>query len=202
MTFDVRLLGPRFLLGAILLLTALAAGAQEEPPRFLLEKITVEGVREAAVRIVKAETLLRAGESYSEAELGQAVARVHRLPFVLDADFSLHKGSTRGAYELLIQVAEARRFFFEHTVGIYVFDEPLNLDDIFVRGDRTSIVLPGLIGYRQFIGRSGMVFAALDSEEGAQVGFTRYNLFGKGVVASVGYSGLFQSLCCASEVVP
>lgn len=203
MTFDVRpSVRRRFLLGAIFLLMALAARAQEEPPRFLLEKVTVEGAREAAGRIVEAETRLRAGESYTEAELGQAVARVHRLPFVLDADFSLHKGSTRGAYELLIRIEEARRFFFEHTVGVYAFDEPLNLDDIFVRGDRTSVILPGLIGYRQFIGRSGVVFAALDTEEGVQVGFTRYDLFGKGVVASVGYSGLLQDFCCSSEVVP
>jgi hypothetical protein len=190
------------LIGAILLLAAPAVRAQEEPARFLLEKITVEGAREAAGRIVEAETLLHAGESYSEAELGQAVARVHRLPFVLDASFSLHKGSTRGAYELLIEIAEARRFFFEHTVGLFALNRPLQLDDSIGDGNRWSAQLPGLIGYRQFIGRSGVVFAALDSKEGLQAGFSRYDLFGRGIVVSVGYSGLLEDFCCSSEVLP
>jgi hypothetical protein len=192
----------RALLGAFLLLTSLALRAQEEPARFLLEKITVEGPREAAGRIVRAETLLEEGGTYSEAELGQAVARVHRLPFVLDADFSLHKGSRRGAYELLIQVQEARRFLFEHTVNFYTLAEPLNLDNSIGDADRWAVALPGLVGYRQFIGRSGVVFAALDSKEGLQAGFTRYDLFGRGIVASVGYSGFFADICCASEVLP
>lgn len=192
----------RGLFGVFFLLTSLAVQAQEEPARFLLEKITVEGTREAAGRIVKAETLLEEGGTYSEAELGQAVARVHRLPFVLDADFSLQKGSTRGSYELLIEVQEARRFFFDHTVGVYVLDRPLHLDDSIGSGNSWSAQLPGLIGFRQFIGRSGVVFAALDSEEGVQAGFTRYDLFGRGIVASVGYSGLLADFCCSSEVLP
>jgi len=192
----------RVLLGAILLMAALAVRAQEEAPEFLLERITVAGAREAAGRIVEAETLLRPGESYTEAELGQAVARVHRLPFVLDAEFSLRKGSTRGAYELLIQVAEARRFFFEHTVGLYALDQPLHIDQSIGSGDSWSGQLPGLIGYRQFIGRSGVVFAALDTEEGLQAGFSRYDLFGRGIVASVGYSGLLPKFCCSAEVLP
>jgi hypothetical protein len=192
----------RGLLWALLLLASLGLQAQEEPARFLLEKITVEGTREAAGRIVEAETLLREGETYSEAELGQAVARVHRLPFVLDADFSLLKGSTRGAYELLIQVEEARRFVFEHTVNLYTLAEPLNLDNSIGDANNWSLVLPALVGYRQFIGRSGVVFAALDTKEGLQAGFTRYDLFGRGIVASVGYSGLFADFCCTSEALP
>lgn len=192
----------RALLAALLLLAALAVRAQEEPPRFLLERITVAGAREAAGRIVEAETLLHPGASYTEAELGQAVSRVHRLPFVLDANFSLRKGSTRGAYELVIEIAEARRFFFEHTVGLYALHQPLHLDDSYGSGNSWSAQLPGLIGYRQFIGRSGVVFAALDTEEGLQAGFSRYDLFGRGIVASVGYSGLLPDFCCSSEVLP
>jgi len=203
MKFEVRpSVLRRVLFGALLLLAALASRAQEEAPRFLLERITVEGPREAAGRIVKAETLLREGESYSEADLAQAVSRIHRIPFVLDADFSLRKGSTRGAYELLIQVVEARRFQFETTVGLYTLAEPLNLDNSVGDANEWSVVLPGLIGYRHFIGRSGVVFAALDTKEGVQVGFTRYDLFGRGIVASAGYSGLPPNFCCTSEVLP
>lgn len=204
MTLDVRLtVLRRSLLGALLLLVPLGLQAQEEPARFLLEKITVEGAREAAGRIIEAETLLREGETYTEEELGQAVARVQRLPFVLDADFSLHKGSTRGAYELLIQIAEARRFFFDHSIRGYHLAQPLDLDES-ITNDEQDLAgsFPGLIGLRQFIGRSGVVFAALDTAEGIQVGFTRYDLFGRGIVASVGYSGLLPNFCCADEVLP
>jgi hypothetical protein len=204
MMFDVRPSAlRRALLGVLLLLTALALRAQEEPARFLLEKITVAGAREAAGRIVEAETLLRAGGTYSEEEIGQAVARVHRLPFVLDSEFSLRRGSTRGAYELVIQVEEARRFFFDHSLQGYHLAQPLDLDDDIFTNDEQTLAgsFPGLIGVRQFIGRSGVVFAALDSEEGLQLGFTRYDLFGRGIVASVGYSGL-AGICCSSEVLP
>ena len=74
---------------ALLLLAAPPAQALEEPARFLIERITVEGPKEAAANIVRAETLLREGGTYTEAELRQAIYRVQRLPFVLDASFSL-----------------------------------------------------------------------------------------------------------------
>ena len=193
----------RALFGALLLLTSLTLQAQEEPARFLLERVTVAGAREAAGRIVEAETLLEEGQSYTEAELGQAVARIQRLPFVLDAEFSLRKGSERGAYELVIQVEEARRFFFDHSISGYYLAQPLDLDESITNDEQDlAASLPGLIGFRQFIGRSGVVFGALDTSEGLQVGFTRYDLFGRGILASVGYSGFLPNLCCADEVLP
>lgn len=193
----------RALLGVFLLLISLALWAQEEPARFLLERITVEGPREAAGRIIRAETLLEEGGTYTEAELGQAVARIQRIPFVLDAEFSLRKGSTRGAYELLIQVQEARHLFFDHSIRGYYLAQPLDLDESITNDQQDlAVSLPGIVGYRQFIGRSGVIFAALDSSEGIQVGFTRYDLFGRGIVASVGYSGLLPDFCCADEVLP
>ncbi|HEX9941984.1 MAG TPA: hypothetical protein VGG03_08210 [Thermoanaerobaculia bacterium] len=190
---------------ALLLLTALPAWPQEEvppePARFLIETITVEGPKEAAANIVRAETLLREGESYTEDQLRQAVYRVHRLPFVLDASFALRKGSQRGAYELLIEVQPARWFFYDHWIRAYRFDEPLDLEPrIFTAGSvRSSFSLGGLVGARLFVGRSGVVFAALDSEEGFQAGFTQYDLFGRGILASAGYS---RNLCCVREVLP
>lgn len=196
----------KFLITALLLLSpwiaqGTALQAQEEAPRFLLERITVAGSREAAGRIVEAETLLREGGTYGEEDLALAVARVQRLPFVLDADFSLRKGSERGAYELVIQVEEARRFFYEHSIRASFFGKPVELEHGVDEG--LIVSLPVLVGARQFVGRSGVVFAALDTVEGAQVGFTRYDLFGRGVVASVSYSGVFNSdICCASEVLP
>jgi len=173
--------------------------APQEPARFLIERITVEGPKEAAANIVRAETLLRAGESYTEDELRQAVYRVHRLPFVLDATFSLHKGSRRGAYELLIEVEPARWFFYDVWVRSFAFEQPLALGDEAFRGDRSSVAFLSLAGARHFVGRSGVVFAAVDSQEGAQVGFTQYDLLHRGILASVGIS---RDSCCVTEVLP
>src|SRR5215207_3311596 len=124
---------------AFLLLATLPAQAQEETPqepaRFLIETVTVEGPKQAPANIVRAETLLRAGETYTEDQLRQAVYRVHRLPFVLDASFSLRKGSQRGAYELVIEVQPARWFFYDHSIRAFAFDQPVDLEDDTLRGD-------------------------------------------------------------------
>jgi hypothetical protein len=175
--------------------------APQEPARFLIETITVVGPNEAAANIVLAETLLEKGKTYTEDQLRQAVYRVHRLPFVLDASFALRKGSERGAYELVIEVQPARWFFFDNWIRAFRFDEPLDLEDS-LRTDetmRSSFDLGGLVGARLFVGRSGVLFGALDSEEGAQVGFTKYDLFHRGALASAGYS---RTDCCVREVLP
>jgi hypothetical protein len=194
-------------LRAIAILFVLLAGGSpargdepaQEPARFLIEKITVQGPKAAAANIVRAETLLQAGELYTEDQLRQAVYRVHRLPFVLDASFSLRKGSRRGAYELLIEVEPARWFFYDAWVRAFAFEQPLVLGDEAFRGDRSSVALVGLAGARHFVGRSGVVFAAVDSREGVQVGFTQYDLFHRGILASAGVS---RDWCCVTEVLP
>ena len=190
---------------ALLALAALPVRAQEaapqEPARFLIETIAVEGTKEAAANIIRAETLLEKGKTYTEDQLRQAVYRVHRLPFVLDASFALRKGSRRGAYELAIDVQTARWFFFDYWLRAFRFNQPLDLEDSF-RTDqsmKSSFDLGGLAGARLFVGRSGVLFGALDSEEGAQVGFTKYDLFHRGLLASAGYS---QDACCVREVLP
>lgn len=184
---------------AFLLLASPPAWSLEEPARFLIERITVEGPNEAAANIVRAETRLRAGGTYSEEELRQAIYRVHRLPFVLDASFALKKGSERGAYELAVDIEPNRWFFFDHYVRVFGFDQPLDLEDETVRGDRSSLTLGGLVGARHFVGRSGVVFAALDSHEGIQAGFAQYDLFHRGILATAGVS---LSECCVTEVLP
>jgi hypothetical protein len=188
----------------LLFLAALPATAQTEeaPPdtaRFLIETITVEGPKEAAVNIIRAEALLREGESYSEEQLREAVYRVHRLPFVLDASFALRKGSRRGAYGLVIQVQPAPWFFFDHWIRAYRFDQPLDLEDETFQGDRSSAAIGGVAGARMFVGRSGVLFGAFDSRDGLQAGFTQYDLFHLGILASAGIS---RELCCVTEVLP
>jgi hypothetical protein len=173
--------------------------ASQEPARFLIETVIVEGPKQAPANIVRAETLLREGETYTEDQLRQAVYRVHRLPFVLDASFSLRKGSQRGAYELVIEVQPARWFFYDHSIRAFSFDQPVDLEDDTLRGDRSSLALSGLAGARLFVGRSGVVFGALDSREGIQAGFTQYDLFHRGILASAGVS---WNECCVTDVLP
>ncbi len=78
----------------------------------MIEKIVVEGVRHGSEKIVAAETLLTPRQAYSEAQLQQALHRVERLPFVVEAGFSLRRGSERGRHELVITVTEAMPVFF------------------------------------------------------------------------------------------
>jgi hypothetical protein len=183
----------------LLLLSSLSARGQEEPDRFLIERITVEGTKEAAANIVRSETLLRPGDSYNEGELRLAVYRVHRLPFVLDASFSLRKGSRRGAYELVIEVRPARWFFYDLWFRAFAFDQPLDLGTETFSGYRSSASVGSVAGARRFVGRSGVLFAALDSEEGIQAGFTQYDLLDRGILASAGIS---RNVCCVTEVLP
>lgn len=175
----------------LLFLAAPPGRAQEgapppEPVRFLLETITVSGAKEAAANIVRAETLLEEGGSYTEADLVQAIARVHRLPFVLEATFALRKGSERGAYELAIDVQPARWFFFDQWSHGFKFNERVDLDLAYA--GPLDVDLGILVGGRLFLGRSGVLFAVLDTDQGAQIGFTQYDLFHRGILFSAGVS--------------
>ncbi len=203
-----------------LLLSALAAPASQEPPtapaiatqeaagepvplaeaaapaRFLIETLTVEGAKKTLARIVAAETLLEEGATYTEADLRQAVARVHRLPFVVDATFALQKGSERGAYELVIRVEPARWFFFDYQSLVSWTDFP---DRYGRERDGSFETQKGLVGARIFLGRSGVLFGSTglsdDNQTSAtQIGYTQYDLFGRGVVATVSYASDY--FCC------
>lgn len=169
------------LLAAWLAPGALAQAAEEAPtePRFPIERITVEGARHASAELIVAESLLTGGRSYSEDELRQAVYRIKRLPFVIDTRFALRRGSERGRYELVITVEEASPVFFG-----------LDLDNGFAYFDPGGFVWSGrgkgTVGARWFAGEHGVVFGAVEGDEG-QIGYTHYNLFGRRVFASFVY---------------
>jgi hypothetical protein len=177
----------------ILLGMAFPAAAQTpaqtpDPPRFLLESVVVEGVQRDAVRqIVTSESLLQPGREYTEQELREAVYRIKRLPFVLDAEFALRKGGERGSYQLVITVEETRLFFFSADVGGQYdgTDERFDPED-----DRIDWGASASVGGRWFVGSQGLVFASVQGFDTvgpstAQAGYTRYNLFGRGGFASV-----------------
>lgn len=157
--------------------------AQEEetdPASFFIETISVEGARHASTKLVLSESLLVPGRSYAESELRLGVYRIKRLPFILDARFSLRKGSARGFYDLLITVEEPRRFF-------------LGLDVTAAPQEDWSGVGRGTVGLRAFAGANGVAFVALEGDE-LRAGYTHYNLFGKRLFASLEVGG--KSSCC------
>lgn len=162
--------------------------AAQEPPRFLIETIRVAGTqRTTAGRIVTDESLLKPGQTYSEQDLRLAVYRVKRLPFVVDAEFSLEKGSERGAYELVITVEEAKPLFFLADVG----GRRSRLSSFEGTSFETDWQQTGSVGGRYFLGDHGLVFGSVQKAEGQdgevlQAGYTRYNLFGAGSFASLG----------------
>ncbi|MCU1347355.1 MAG: sigma-54-dependent transcriptional response regulator, partial [Acidobacteria bacterium] len=81
------------LIAILILMAALFGGAaargSDEVPRFLIERIDVRNLRHASPEIVRAESRLKEGSSYDERELAAASDRINRLPFILDAQFSL-----------------------------------------------------------------------------------------------------------------
>ena len=173
----------------VLALVAPLGAAAQEPPKFLIEKIVVEGVaRAAGRRIVADESLLKPGQTYTEPQLRQAVYRVKRLQFVVDAEFSLRKGSERGAYELVIKVEEATPVFFSAGANAQRFQR-IN----FFTGKKqttTDWQRFGTVGGREFVGSHGLVYGSVEKtqhQDGELVnaGYTQYDLFGAGSFANV-----------------
>lgn len=191
-------------LGSLVLVLAAVAPARGEDAAqqpIFLQRITVVGAKPAIAKIVAGETLLKEGETYTEDDLRQAIRRVHRLPFVLDATFALRKGTERGAYELVIEVRPAGWFFYDWQVKGFRLAEPLavNPEDFSMDDDNFTVSSGGLVGVRRFVGSYGVAFAVLDSEEGGQVGYSHYNLADRGGLISFAVSA---NACCITEVLP
>lgn len=192
----------RTVLLAAMLLAALPAAAEAAPyadtassafdrvPRFFIETIAVEGVRQAKPGVIISESLLAEGHSYTETELREAVYRIQRLPFVLDAGFALGKGSERGHYRLLVTVEEVHRFFFGADVLYQDFSDSLSAGTRL--GDEATSSLSA--GVRFFAGQ-GVFFAAVADLGDLQLGYERYRLFDSPVFLRLAYSS--QETCCS-----
>lgn len=176
------------LLLLLLLLGVMPATAQESV-RFHVESIDVRQLRHAKRDIILSEARLHEGGRYTESDLHDAADRIERLPFVLDAQFSLEKGSRRDAYVLVITINETRPFFYNLDVTAYT----ANNDPFNVLSDNESV---SGAGYRWFVGRRGMIHVAGGAEQEyssasakrastAEVGYTQYGLFGRDVFASI-----------------
>lgn len=204
----------RFLRAAafgFLILPGLVAGTGAvfaQDPRFLIESITVEGTRRPSANgIVVSESRLQQGQVYSEQQLREAIYRVKRLPFVLNAEFSLRKGSERGAYELVITVDETRPLFFSTSVdGRF----RTSFERRYVE-EKVDVNASGDVGFRYFVGSGGLAFgdavAYGEGNSAVQVGYTQYGVLRPGDSASVSYfkdlsHGVDAQQASADAVIP
>ncbi|HYR27648.1 MAG TPA: hypothetical protein VEU30_04240, partial [Thermoanaerobaculia bacterium] len=170
----------------LLLLACLApvAPAAEEPA-FFIESIAVDGA--SAARIVVAESRLEEGETYSESELRDAMARIQRLPFVVWTDFRLGKGSQPGKFVLQISIRQMKPFFLNAamltrwTPYESFRPGPNGLEDTGEVVDQfraTELVA----GARMFLGSRGVLNLVAqrveDRNDRFTMAFSQYDLFG------------------------
>lgn len=169
----------------------------DEPVRFLIESISIEGARYSSPRILIAESRLTEGRSYSEAELRDAMFRIKRLPFVLHTDFRLAKGTERGRYVLVIAIEETKPLFvridsLHQALQTRELDQPFHPDhptfhDTVLHFTNDYYTL----GARWFAGAKGVVTVATDRAgchintgqcgsrtPGYSLGYTQYDIFG------------------------
>jgi hypothetical protein len=168
------------------LAAAAARPAAAQAPRFLIESIKVEGVNSSSAQaIVISQSYLKTGQSYTERELQEAVYRVKRLPFVVEADLTLRKGSVRGSYELVVAVEETRPLFVEATPTATYQQPPYYLANI----AGLHWASQETVSLRQFVGAGGFAFESVGYGAGdaktVSVGYTQYNLFGNGSYATL-----------------
>lgn len=174
----------------VVLTTAPAVQAQD-PPRFFIERIEVRNTKRVSSDVIVAESRLREEAEYSEAELRDAAARLTRLPFLLNAEFALERGSERGRHVLVIHVIETRSFFFRFDIVPIFSEERVEVDLVSQLGsDQSSAAL----GYRWFIGRRGAFHVALVARDETEftsgysafaAGYTRYDIFGTRAFATI-----------------
>jgi outer membrane protein assembly factor BamA len=165
-----------------LLVATVTAALPVQATTFFLERIDVRSNRPASVEVVRAESRLRVGESYTEAQLRDAESRVRRLPFVLDVEFSLEKGSTRDTHVLVMRVEEAAPIFVgvEHLLwGTFEDANPSTVRDTRVDA-----------GARLFVGSYGQFHGSVGTSHErdiahAAVGYTHYNLLDRNIFFSI-----------------
>ena len=173
---------------ALVLLPGARSAAQTtaSDPTFFIETISVEEAERFATIIV-AESLLEEGREYSERQLREAIYRIIRLPLVLDAEFSLRKGSERGRYELVITAEEAKRWFLGLDARTKIWSRPISVAGLTTSS--TSETSTAVIGRRFAIGRYGVAFVALGGVDGSiNFGYNRHNLLDRGILLSLSYA--------------
>lgn len=165
------------LIAVILAAIAIPLVADEvSSPSFFIERIEVRNAKRVSTDVVIAESALREGREYSEAELRDGANRLSRLPFLLSADFSLERGSERGRHVLVITVSETKPFF-------YLLDARAVLGEANAGALYNDSLLNGqeaVLGFRWFVGRRGAIHVGLFGADDNRDYTTSYSAFGAG----------------------
>ena len=189
------------------LAAAAPLGAQETAPaRFFVERIEIRNAKRVSPGVVIAESRLRAGQEYSEAELRDASTRLSRLPYLLSVDFSLEKGSERGKHVLVLSITETKPFFYLLDLRPIASDASRRNGNLNVEfSDRLgSIDNQGILGFRWFVGRRGAFHIALTGQDdnrdytqdysSVTAGYTQYDLFGTRAFVTVNLKRPFDEV--------
>lgn len=164
---------------SLCLLTSVAAFAQQQQPaRYRLERIVVEGSN-ISEDVVRAEARLTEERMYTEEDFRQAVYRIRRLPFVTDATYRIEPGVTAGGTTLIVRILGTTALFY----------------DVDLRGDRTPDGethkdAAVLIGGRALLDNLGVFEGAVrktDNGDGLDLGiaYRAYGIMGTGGFGSI-----------------
>jgi hypothetical protein len=176
----------RLVLALCLLASAATALAQQQPQRYRLERIIVEGSG-IDDTIVRSESRLREEQMYSEEDFRQAVYRIRRLPFVTDATYRIEPGVTAGGTTLVVRILDVGFVFYDFTgTGAR------NADGETVRDG--SLVLGG----RALLNNLGVIEGAVeksDNGDGINVGlaYRAYDILGTGIFGTAVLSQRFKT---------
>ena len=173
-------------LALCLLASAAAAFGQQQPQRYRLERIIVEGSH-VDDTIVRGEARLREEQTSTEADFRQAVYRIRRLPFVTDATWRVEPGVTAGGTTLVIRILDVMPVFYE-------------FNGTGVRNAEGDTVRDGsfLLGGRWLLNNLGVIEGAVeksDNGDGINVGlaYRAYDIMGTGAFATAVLSQRFKT---------
>lgn len=175
-----------FALALCVLAFATAAFAQQQPARYRLERIVVEGSR-VDDTVVRGESRLKEERMYTDADFQQAVYRIRRLPFVTDAVYRLEPGVTAGGTTLVIRILDVMPVFYDlNGTGTRLADGETVRDGSALLGGRWHLANLGVI--------EGAVEKS-DFAEGINVGlaYRAYDIMGTGGFASAAIAQRFKT---------
>ncbi len=166
----------RSLLIVVIVLSAVAVTAQTP---VVLERIEVNTGARIRPAIVRAEARLKPGRSYTKAQLDQAVYRIRRLPFVVEAHYALTSGNAPSTSVMTITVMDQERL--NHDVSA-------DIVGIHSHGGFNSV---NSLGYNFFTGPAGLLDAGVGAStagpsgsfSGLTLRYSAYGLFGTGAYA-------------------
>lgn len=158
---------------------AAVAGAQE----YRIDSVGLTLDSTIPERIVRSESLLEAGRTYSREDLDQALYRIRRIPFVFSASYTVEPVPGSDGYAVIFQVSDERAFFYEvDAVGT-------------VSDDDESGSVRGGIGGRMYVPGGALEgtlgnFAASGSDTSQTLGLTYrgFGILGTDASASFGVS--------------